>query len=377
MKLLYLCTWDFVNEQSDGVCRKIKAQMKAFASYGLQVDQVYIREHEIIYRENGQERMLAHVGNIKKTSAYIKMYRYLKDKRYDWVYNRYGLMDTFYYRVLKRLHHNGARILVEIPTYPYIGEKPKGFLYQLMYGWDKIYLSRLKKVVERPVTYSRDDEIWGMPVVRIMNGIDLSRITPVNGMKKSGGIDLIAVALMQPYHGYERLLMGLSQYYANGGMRKITLHLVGDGPEKALYESAAAEKHLEEHVIFYGKKSGAELDEIYDKCDMGVCSLGSYKKGLYWTSELKSREYLAKGLPVISGVDIDIFHIIDRKYCLEFPNDASPVDVERIVEFYDEIYQPGRECVVRAIRSLAEQWVSMEAAMKPVYEYMAVEDADV
>ncbi len=371
MKLLYLSTWDFSNEESGGVCKKINSQIAVFEKNGYEVDFIYIKNGNIIYRENKIERAIGRVGNIKKTPAYMKLYKALKDKKYDWVYNRYGMMDTFYYRVLKRLHKNGARILIEIPTYPYVGEKPEGILYQFMFWWDEVYLKRLKKVVDRIVTYSQDENIFDIQTIHIMNGIDINSIKPVCREKGvDDTIDLLMVALMQPYHGYERLLYGLKKYYKEGGKRKIFCHFVGDGPERVVYENIVRDCALSDNVKFYGMKGGEELDKIYDKIDIGVCSLGCYKKGIYWSSELKSREYLAKGIPIVAGIEIDIFSMIDHNYFCQFPNDESSIDINQIVEFYDKIYKQDCQKVAENIREMAEKYITMEAVFKPVCDYI-------
>lgn len=365
MKILYLTTWDFKNEAADGVCKKIKSQIAVFEKWGHIVDFVFIDDNEIIFKENGIEKKIGNVGEIKKTPAYMKMYQYLKDKKYDWVYNRYGMMDTFYYRLLKKLHHNGTKILIEIPTYPYVGEQPKDILHWFMFQWDKIYVPKLKKIVNRIVTYSRDEMIFGIQTLCIMNGIDMGEIEMISPKSvKDDTIDLLMVALMQPYHGYERLLYGMKQYYQNGGKRKILCHFVGDGPEKCVYEKIVSENQLEEYVMFYGQLGGKELDQIYNKADIGICTLGAYKKGLFWSSELKVREYLAKGLPFVLGVEGDITDLIAHDFYIEFPNDASFIDIEEIVSFYDRVYKQNN--IYQIIRSQAEKYISMEAAMKPV-----------
>ncbi|MGN0308085.1 MAG: hypothetical protein ACI4DN_07695, partial [Lachnospiraceae bacterium] len=110
MKILYLSTWDFTDEESDGVCKKIYAHIRVFEKEGYNVDFIYLKDNEIRFREEGKERILGSIGSIKKTPAYIKIYKYLKNKKYDWIYNRYGLMDTFYFRLLKRMYKNGSKI---------------------------------------------------------------------------------------------------------------------------------------------------------------------------------------------------------------------------------------------------------------------------
>ena len=373
MKLLYLSTWDFSEEESDGVCKKIYSQIDVFEKNGFQVDFIYIKDGEIIYKEDGNKRAIGKVGNIKKTPAYIKMYKTIKNKKYDWIYNRYGMMDTFYYRVLKRLYKNGARILIEIPTYPYVGERPKGILYRLFFAWDQVYLHKLRKVVDRVVTYSKDEYIFDIPTLQSVNGIDLANIAVAEaGDRSEDAINLLIVAYMQPYHGYERLLKGLKNYYSDSGKRNIQCHFVGNGPEKTLYENLTTQYGLWNHVAFYGALDKTKLDDVFDKCDIGVCSLGAYKKELFLSSELKSREFLAKGLPIVSGIEIDIFENQSSPYYLKLPNDATDIDINEIVEFYDKVYGGQMDIVKirKEVRSVAEKYVNMPVTMSQTIEYM-------
>lgn len=373
MKLLYLSTWDFSKEASDGVCKKINSQISVFETSGYSVDLIYIRGGKIIYREDGREKPIGKVGNIKKTPAYFKMYKVIKNKKYEWVYNRYGKMDTFYYRVLKRLYRNGAKILIEIPTYPYDGENTGGLLYQLFFAWDRCYRCKIKGVVERIVTCSKDESIFGVPTIRVTDGINLSDIAVAKARPEYGNdaINLMIVAYMQPHHGYERLLKGLKNYYDDAGERNIQCHFVGEGPEKILYEKLVSQYALQDHVTFYGALAGEELDKVFDMCDIGVCKLGGYKCGLSISSELKSREFLAKGLPIISGIAIDILEGVDTPYYLEFPNDASDISIVDIIKFYDEIYYKKDIAVMRkTLRHMAEKYADMSVVMAPIINYM-------
>lgn len=373
MKILYLSTWDFTKAESDGVCKKIYSQITVFEKNGYEVDFIYIKEGKILYREKGVLREIGTVGNIKKTLAYNKMYKELKYKKYDWIYNRYGMMDTFYYRMLKRLHRNGARILIEIPTYPYAGERPNGILYKLLFIWDKIYQDKLKDIIDRIVTYSKDEFIFNIPTIQVENGIDLLKTTvaEVTG-QLNDTIDLMMVAYMQPYHGYERLLSGLKNYYDNLGQRNIHCHFVGEGSEKCVYEDLTNQYGLWDHVTFYGSLYGERLNGVFDICDIGICSLGGYKKQMFLSSELKSREFLAKGLPIISGVEIDIFTNMKSPYYLQFPNDETDIDILEVIRFYDKIYSTSSKVgeVRKAIRCMAEENVSMSSAMLPITSYM-------
>lgn len=376
MKLLYLSTWDFANETSDGVCKKIKSQIKVFENKGYQVDFIYLNNHDVIFREGDNERIIAKVGNIKKTPAYLKMYRFIKDKSYDWVYNRYGMMDTFYYRVLKRLHFNGAKIIIEIPTYPYVKELPKSCLYKVMICWDELYLRRLRKYVNRIATYSDDDSIFGITTIKTVNGIDFSQICLKKVKKSNGYLDLIGVACVSPWHGFDRLITGLHEYYCDlESAENVRFHIVGEGKCIPEYKRLVEEYHLEQSVFFYGNKCGKELDELYDNSDIAVSSLGLHRIGiLTHASVLKSREYGAKGLPMISSVEIDIFPPNEYQYIFYFPEDDTPIDISKIIEFNKKIHK-NEEDVRRIIRDYSFKMCDQSVAFESILAYMKeVED---
>ena len=78
------------------------------------------------------------------------------------------------------------------------------------------------------------------------------------------------------------------------------VHIVGEGSPIEEYKRIVEKYEIAEHVIFYGLKTGRELDSIYDQCSIGVENLGFHRTGVYRASTLKAREYAAKGLPFIT-----------------------------------------------------------------------------
>ena len=375
MKLLYLSTWDFTNEEADGVCKKIYSQIAVFEKNGYKVDLVYIKDGRILYKEDGNIQAIGMIGTIKKTPAYIKMYKFLKNKKYDWVYNRYGMMDTFYYRVLKRLHKNGARILIEIPTYPYVGEKPKGILYRFMFWWDELYLHKLKRIVERILTYSQDNEIAEVQTIQIANGINFSDVVLKKQFPYATGaknINIIAVANVLKAHGYDRLLNGLGEYIKGEHKVDILFHLVGGGALLPECKELIKKQGLEQNVVLYGEKYGKELDDIFEKCDIAVESLGDHRNNVKISSSLKSREYVARGIPFITACKMDVFE--NEKFILTIPSDETNVDLYKVVEYLDELYhnKDAKE-IAYMIREKGKEKCDIFNTMKPVLEYMREE----
>ena len=184
---------------------------------------------------------------------------------------------------------------------------------------------------------------------------------------------------MRRAHGYERCIQGLARYYQKNPGRRVEIHFVGDGEEKDYYQSLVSQLHLEEYVFFYGSQTGKELDLIYNKADAGLGFFGLYKDKMSTISSLKSVEYLAKGLPVISGCVEDIMKYENGKSFFKiFPNDESVIDIKEIVGFYDSVYNNNkdRNSVHREIRNFARQTVDMSVVMKPVINYILGEKDD-
>ena len=113
------------------------------------------------------------------------------------------------------------------------------------------------------------------------------------------------------------------------------------------------------------------MDEVYDKCQFAIECLGCHRKGIDRSSSLKSREYLAKGMPFVYSGEIDVFLEDPVDFCLKVPADESPVDIEELVAFADGLYErESEEALIGRIRKYAEGHVGMNVAMKSVIDYV-------
>jgi len=292
----------------------------------------------------------------------------------DFVYIRKPLLDYGSHLFLRQIRkkYPDAKMLLEIPTYPYDREYLVNYKRIPMFLKEWFYRNQLKKFVNRIVTYSDDKKIFGIPTICIQNGINVKEHPVRNPKKDTSEIHLIAVACFQRAHGYERIIKGLGEYYRTGGSRRVILDLVGSGDEVELYKQLADSLELQENVVFWGPRHDAELTEVFDKADIGLAPFGFYKHGIEVSSALKLREYLARGLPVVAGSRQDVFTEETFSYYLEFPNNDSTVDIKRIVDFYDRIYH-GTETykdVICNIRKYAEENVTWEKTFCPVVTYL-------
>lgn len=277
-------------------------------------------------------------------------------------------------REIKKKNRN-IRILMEIPTYP--------FKFEMQ---EKISLKRrinmfignvfLNKYVNRIILCGYEKKkLYGIPVISFSNGVTYDKITlkKVNNQNMDD-INIICVSGCFFWHGYDRAITGLAEYYANKDTaRKVILHIVGEGSCLNQYiELAQKFNLLGDKVIIYGKKTGYELDEIYNLCDVAIDHLGGHRKKTYRLSTLKSKEYVAKGLPIISATLLDICNVQTKEFFYMPKDDESPLKIEEIIQFYDGIYKDkNKQMVAKNIRETFYEYCDWDFVYKPVLEYIA------
>ena len=172
----------------------------------------------------------------------------------------------------------------------------------------------LQFFVDRIFTYSKDEKIYGISTICSQNGIIFDEIKPLKPKPHSDKeINFISVSKTLLCHGFDRIILGINSYYENGGKVKITYHLIGDGNEIEKYKKLVEKFNLEDSVLFYGFLGSEELDKIYEKADIAINSIGIHRIGLKTESTLKSKEYCAKGIPIVSSYYIDSFSVADNK----------------------------------------------------------------
>ena len=105
-------------------------------------------------------------------------------------------------------------------------------------------------------------------------------------------------------------------------------------------------------------------------CDIGIEVLAAFRKDVLVSSSLKSREYAAYGIPFVAAVPID-FAENNWEYVLNVPLDDSPIDIEKVIEFYDSIYaEKNCDMVSKTIRGYAEDKCDISVTMRPIIEYL-------
>ena len=89
-------------------------------------------------------------------------------------------------------------------------------------------------------------------------------------------------------------------------------------------------------MISHGSLTGDPLTAMFDTAAAGIGTFGMYRNNMDHASILKIREYMARGLPFIYAHD-DPDLTEDMPWCIRFPNDDSPVDMQRVADFVDKV----------------------------------------
>jgi glycosyltransferase involved in cell wall biosynthesis len=153
-----------------------------------------------------------------------------------------------------------------------------------------------------------------------------------------------------------------------GTQPAIHLKILGNGAESEEIRALVARLQLQHHVTLIPPKNGQEFDAIMAETDLGIGTLATHRIGLSLNSALKHRNYCAYGLPFLfAGEDSDF--PARYPFSLRIPADESPVEMEDVIGFLEEIYRQYPDAASR-IRAYAEAQLDWTNKIKPVLEYL-------
>lgn len=353
-------------DASYGVLKKINSQCKVFQSH-------FEFDHIINYYQTKSNFFAKIKMRLPLTSIAEKWNYDTKFNKYHFIYFRKNTIDYGIIRFFRKIKKNNpkCKIIFEIPTFPYDKEEFKTLKDLPFKIKDRINRKLLYKYVDVVTTFTSDEDyIFNIPTITMMNGVDVDSIPIKTKFNNNEQINIIVMSLFSHWHGFERLINGLNDYYVNGGERNINLYFVGEGVSITKYKELVNFYHLSNHVHLCGKLSGKDLDEIFDECNLACDSLGLHRLNLNKSSTLKSREYCARGLPLLCSSNVDF---IDESfpYFLKLPSDDSNINFNFIINFFDKIYkEQNYDKIFNEIREYAMKKVDMSSTMMPIINYI-------
>ena len=370
-KVLMISDNDITSNRSLGVTKKLLGQYKAFNNLGLDTYHLCFKNEQgvLIHKEETKVLVKKHK---KLYFTYIKLlslaHKVCIENNIDLCYIRYPLADFAFMGMIKKLHKI-CKVVIEIPTYPYDYDlsKEANFLTKLNAFQDKINRDKVKNYIDFFTNFYEYSSIFGAKALAIDNAIDVSAVK-YSGEKKGSlnDINIIGVALIVNIHGYDRIIEGLKNYYAMPTNKKnVNFYIVGDGPEVPHLKSLVNDYQLTNHVFFTGIKKGEELDELFEISNIAVASLAAHRRGGKTTSELKVKEYCARGIPFIA-TSTDRTLPENSNFVKVFPADESPIDICKVIDFAESCN--GEPNLSKDMRKFAEENLTWEKQLKKVID---------
>jgi len=318
MIIAYLIDYD-INVTS-GVVQKILQQSQKWIDAGHTVYlistktlSVYDQNKEIIFQEKSLKISFGRVGTaMKLLHSSIVINKLLKQIKFDILYMRYRLYMPFFTKVLKKY-----KVIMEINSDDTLEYKLHSKITHL---YNKFTRDMVLKYIDGFVSVSDElktrFEYLNNPIEVIANGINTSLYDIVKHQNKKFHLVFIGTP-NQPWHGLNKII-DMAHYF-----KEYQFNIIGtDGVDI-------------DNIKYFGYLNQDESTKIIQKCDIGIGTLSLYKTGLTEASPLKTRQYLACGIPMIYGYkDTDLND--DTSFSLQLENTKDNLDYKKIKDFIDK-----------------------------------------
>lgn len=357
-------------DKSIGISRKVMDQIHALRNMGHEVfyttytkngvqildncDQVVYQKK---YRVNQKAfRILRREILIKNVCQYIKT----QGDFFEVCYVRFHYFDQNFNKMLKIMKYH-AKVIIEAHGYPY-----REWTWSLPFVFinirDIVFEPFGRKYIDLVAAISNHQNIWGRKTIFIDNAIDVDSIKLHNRKPEENILNLISVAIEQPYHGYEKIIRGLYYYYRNGGTKKIYIFMVGDYYKRT--KKLVNDLQLNRNIFFLGKLQGKQLDDIYDQSDLAI---GTFSKRANdeWGSSIKTKEFFAKGIPFINGWREYSFDD-SYPYMKRFDMNVEYIDFNVVIDFYNSIKDTKN--ISMEMRRFAEEHFLWEKQFEKIFD---------
>jgi glycosyltransferase involved in cell wall biosynthesis len=356
MRILFLVYHGFSGHS--GISKKIHYQVKGLRENGHDVRLCYYDYAEsghlcrfidgTVIRDYGKGAW----AGVCQRIDYGCIYQYCIREGIEFVYARcFQNANPFLIRFFEKLRKAGIRAVTEIPTYPY-DEEFTHFSTKDRMGLkvDQLFRNHLYKHMDAVVTFSDAEEIFGQRTIRISNGVDFDS-TPLYSPPTFhlSALNLIGVAEVHAWHGYDRVMTGMGEYYRQKQSNEsehveVFFHVVGGVHPNRMNRVflPIIEKYgLKDKVIFHDALFGKELDDVFNQCQFAIGSLGRHRSGITSIKTLKNREYATRGIPFIYSEQDSDFD--NQPYILKAPADDSPINIQQIINFVNHFQMKPEE----------------------------------
>lgn len=314
----------------------------------------------------------------KNFSGLFCFFRSLIEDESDLIFIRFSdLVFPFVFFLLVYLRFKNKKIIIDVPTPRCVAIKE----------FDSIK-NPINKNVRKIISYISsfwvlypanciiqyaDESLWFSifikhKILKMGNGIFINEDAQVSKkiLASDGEINLVAVAQLARWHGYDRLLYAISEYNKiNTTKYRIKLTIVGAGDELQSLKDLTRDLQLD-CVTFTGRLTGDALDKAFKNKHVGVASLGLYRIGLREASVLKVREYMSRGLIVLASAKDPDF-IDKNSFRIEVENsDEIQSIVEALFTLPERIFESDPD----EILAYSKNKLSIKSKLKEIIRFI-------
>ena len=324
MKILYLVDVDL--EQTSGVATKVSSQVEIIKNMGHEVHLLSLISLSFFdEKHNRLSKKLLVKKSSSKFSFLINLYKssfllkaLLSELDFDIVYMRYRPYDILFKSAIKH-----KSVIAEMNT---VYEKETKTRSMAAYLYYTLFKRQSFRSMDGFICVS--DEIRKKTLeckytsLVIANGIMLQNFTDI--VDQPGNVKPKIVFIGSPnqvWHGLDKFI------YLSTQLEDYDFHIIGSEGQNG------------KNLFYHGYLGEEEAFEFIKKCDVGISSTAMHRLSMEEASPLKSRQYLALGLPIIYAYnDTDL--VDDYLFALKLPNEELNIynSVKVIQKFIEYVY---------------------------------------
>ncbi|PLY10470.1 MAG: hypothetical protein C0626_05705 [Arcobacter sp.] len=328
MRIAYILDDDISTRT--GVVNKIDSKIRQWEKYGNQVQVFSLRsKKDISCIYNG---VIISTLSINKSifRKFFAQYKNIKTLRKELIHFKPDIIylrHMKYYIGIVSAFNSVCNYVIELNSNDLAESKRNNILVHL---YNKLTRSILLKhaagfvSVSHELIHSPIFSKYKKPFIVVGNGYDFNSAQYIHKENNKIVRFVFIGTPQQSWHGIDKVIT-MAKYFKN-----YEFHIIGMTNQE-LQTTAS-------NITTYGYLTQEKSEEIIASCDIGISTLALHRKNMTEACPLKSRQYLACGLPIIIGYkDTDINENLE--YILSIGNYESNVsdNFEKIENFIKEI----------------------------------------
>jgi hypothetical protein len=325
MKIAYFIYW--LDGLESGVIKKITDQITYWSDQNNTVKLfIYTKKGAQLEQDVNSQKytlpfqieLIFFEGRLSKVLNSYKVYHIINNFHPDIIYMRETLFYPGVYKLTKQY-----KTIVEINSIAKNEVNHKSLKYWYNKFTHKLKFKAIRALVTVTYEIANHEQFntINVPKYTIGNAINLDKIPPLAPINNKTPNLVFIGTDKQIWHGVDKIvtLAKLKPQW--------NFHLIGISNTDTRYQNLP-------NIIFHGKLNKMKYEKIYYNADIAIGTLALHRIKMQEACALKTREYLAYGLPVIIAYD-DVDFMEEKDFICKLPNieDNITNNIQKIENF--------------------------------------------